>query len=40
MRFFKDIFRKVEAFDDNCEVFIIVTRLFEDIFNGNEAFLK
>jgi hypothetical protein len=37
LRFFKDIFREVEAFDYKCEAFIKATRLFEDIFNGNEA---
>jgi hypothetical protein len=35
---FKDNFREVEAFDYRCEAFIKITRLFEDIFNENEAF--
>jgi hypothetical protein len=37
LRLFKDIFREVEAFDYKCEAFIKVTRLFKDIFNGNEG---
>jgi hypothetical protein len=40
LRLFKDIFREVEASDYKCEAFIKVTRLFEEIFYGNEAFLK
>jgi hypothetical protein len=40
LRLFKDIFREVEAFDYKCEAFIKVTRLFEGIFNGNEAFFQ
>jgi hypothetical protein len=46
VRLFKDILREVEAFDYKCEAFdykceafIKVPRLFEDIFNGNEAYL-
>jgi hypothetical protein len=40
LRLFKDYLSEVEAFDYKCEAFIKVTRLFEDIFNGNEAFLN
>jgi hypothetical protein len=29
----------MKAFDCKCEAFIIITRLFEDIFNESEAFL-
>jgi hypothetical protein len=36
----KDIFREVEAFDFKSEAFIKVMILFEDVFNGNEDFLK
>jgi hypothetical protein len=40
LRLFKDDLREVEAFDYKCEAFIKVTRLFEETFNGNEAFLN
>jgi hypothetical protein len=32
LRLLKDIFREVEAFDHKYEVFVKITRLFEDIF--------
>jgi hypothetical protein len=40
LKLFKDIFRKVEAFDFKFEALINVTRLFEHIFNEIEALIK
>jgi hypothetical protein len=40
LRPFKDIFKEVEDIDCKCEALIKVTRLFEDIYNGIEAFSK
>jgi hypothetical protein len=37
---FKDIFRKLEAFDYKCKALIRNLRLFEDSLNGIEAFIK
>jgi hypothetical protein len=36
---FSEMFREVEAFDYNCEAFIKITRLFEDIFRKMEALI-
>jgi hypothetical protein len=40
LRLFKDIFRKLEAFDYKCEAFIKITRPFEDIFREMDASIK
>jgi hypothetical protein len=32
------MFREMKALDYKCEAFIKVTRLFEEFFNGKEAF--
>jgi hypothetical protein len=40
LRLFKDIFREVEALIISVRLLLKISRLFEDIFNGFEAFLK
>jgi hypothetical protein len=40
LRLFKDTFRELEAFDYKCEVFIKMTRLFEDISREMEASIR
>jgi hypothetical protein len=39
-RLFKNIFRKLEAFDYKCEAFIHITRLFEDLFREIQALIR
>jgi hypothetical protein len=36
----KEIFKEMEAFDYNCEAFIKITRIFEDIFREMETLIR
>jgi hypothetical protein len=40
LRLFKDIFKKIEAFDYKFEAFIKITRLFVDIFREIKALIR